>query len=52
MVGLIGGVLCIIVSSLYLFYLRKRNLNESDLWDKSTVFKGCIGGVGVFIIDI
>ncbi len=49
---LIGGLLCIIVSSLYLLYLKKRDLSESDLWDKSTIFKGYIGGVGIFIIGI
>ncbi len=52
MMELIGGLLCIIVSSLYLLYLKKRDLSESDLWDKSTIFKGYIGGVGIFIIGI
>lgn len=52
MMELIGGLLCIIVSSLYLLYLKKRDLSESDLWDKSTVFKGYIGGVGILIIGV
>ncbi|MCP1995053.1 hypothetical protein L1275_000814 [Flavobacterium sp. HSC-61S13] len=52
MMQLIGGALCIIVSSIYLLYLKKRDLSESDLWDKSTVFKGYIGGVGIFIIGV
>lgn len=52
MMELIGGLLCIIVSSLYLLYLKKSDLSESDLWDKSTVFKGYIGGVGILIIGV
>lgn len=47
------GILCILIGIIYLLSLfKRRSYKNSDIWDKSMLFRGFIGGLGFILIGV
>jgi hypothetical protein len=53
MIKIILGAICLVLSILYLVNLHKRSkFNESNIWDKSMIIRGYIGGFCGILLGI
>jgi len=47
------GILCILIGIIYLLSLfKRRSYKNSDIWDKSMLFRGFLGGLGFILIGV
>jgi len=50
---LIFGIIMIVTGLTYLITsFQRRKWNEGDLWDKSMLFRGLVGGISLILIGI